>query len=187
MELKLYYNNTIIMGKNNGKGGKGHKKRKNKNIDEQVRSLIFKEDCQTYGQIVKVLGNGRFQVECYDKYDKITNRVCTIRGKMRRREWVSSGDVVLVSLREFQDDKADIILKYHPDEVRKLKEYKEMSLSVKTSSFTGSFTENEDNSIVFEFGSDSDSDDEFVNNKTLQTNKIIEKNVIETELDIDSI
>ena len=59
------------MGKNNGKGGKGHKKRKNKNVDDMVRQLIFKEEGQVYGQILKVLGNGRFQVECYDKDEKI--------------------------------------------------------------------------------------------------------------------
>lgn len=149
------------MGKNNGKGGKGHKKRKNKNVDDMVRQLIFKEEGQVYGQILKVLGNGRFLVECYDKGEKIISRICTIRGKMRRREWISCGDVILVSLRDFQDDRADIILKYYPDEVRKLKEYKEISSNVKTSSFTGSFTENDidDNTVVFEFGSDDDDDD----------------------------
>ena len=182
------------MGKNNGKGGKGHKKRKNKNVDDQVRQLIFKEEGQTYGQIVKVLGNGRFEVECYDKIEKVTNRVCNIRGKMRRREWVASGDVVLVSLRDFQDDKADIIMKYYPDEVRKLKEYKEISSNVKTSSFTGSFTENdkEDNSIVFEFGSDSD-DEDLEDSQTTPKSKIIEylqneeSSDAESDLDIDNI
>lgn len=182
------------MGKNNGKGGKGHKKRKNKNVDDQVRSLIFKEDGQTYGQIIKVLGNGRFDVECYDKPDKIINRVCNIRGKMRRREWVSSGDVVLVSLRDFQDEKADIIMKYYPDEVRKLKEYKELSPNIKTSSFTGSFNDNDidDNSIVFGFGSDSD-DDDFEDTQTTPKSNIIEylqnkdSGDVETDLDIDNI
>ena len=182
------------MGKNNGKGGKGHKKRKNKNIDDQVRSLIFKEDGQTYGQIIKVLGNGRFDVECYDKQDKIINRVCNIRGKMRRREWVASGDVVLVSLRDFQDDKADIIMKYYPDEVRKLKEYKELAPNIKTSSFTGSFNDNDidDNSIVFGFGSDSD-DDDFEDTQTTPKSNIIEylqnkdSGDVETDLDIDNI
>ena len=182
------------MGKNNGKGGKGHKKKKNKNVDDLVRSLIFKEDGQTYGQINKVLGNGRFDVECYDKPDKIINRVCNIRGKMRRREWVSSGDVVLVSLRDFQDEKADIIMKYYPDEVRKLKEYKELAPNVKTSSFTGSFTDNDidDNSIVFGFGSDSDSDEENGNNQTPAKSNIIkylqkEPTEVEMDIDIDSI
>ena len=182
------------MGKNNGKGGKGHKKRKNKNVDDQVRSLIFKEDGQTYGQIIKVLGNGRFEVECYDKIEKVTNRVCNIRGKMRRREWVSSGDVVLVSLRDFQDEKADIIMKYYPDEVRKLKEYKELAPNIKTSSFTGSFNDNDidDNSIVFGFGSDSD-DDDFEDTQTTPKSNIIEylqnkdSGDVETDLDIDNI
>ena len=28
------------------------------------------------------------------------------RGKMRKKVWVSAGDIVLVGLREYQDDKA---------------------------------------------------------------------------------
>ena len=31
------------------------------------------------------------------------------------------GDIVLISLRDFQDDKADVILKYAPEEARQLK------------------------------------------------------------------
>jgi translation initiation factor 1A len=34
---------------------------------------------------------------------------------------VSAGDIVLISLRDFQEDKADVILKYAPEEARQLK------------------------------------------------------------------
>jgi translation initiation factor 1A len=40
--------------------------------------------------------------------------------------WISVGDVVLVSLREFQNEKCDIILKYTPEEVRQLKAQEEI-------------------------------------------------------------
>ena len=40
---------------------------------------------------------------------------------MRKKVWISAGDIVLVALRDFQDDKADIILKYSPEEARQLK------------------------------------------------------------------
>merc|ERR1712083_326733 len=54
-------------------------------------------------------------------------RLCHICGKMRNRVYVDEKDLVLVSLRDYQDYKADIILKYRDDEVRKLKEEQELS------------------------------------------------------------
>lgn len=31
---------------------------------------------------------------------------------MRKRVWVNAGDIILVSLRDYQDGKADVIAKY---------------------------------------------------------------------------
>ena len=55
-----------------------------------------------------MLGNGRLEAFCFDG----VNRLCHIRGKLRKRVWIGVGDIVLLGLREFQDQKADIILKY---------------------------------------------------------------------------
>lgn len=35
--------------------------------------------------------------------------------------WINQGDIILLSLRDFQDDKADVIVKYTADEARSLK------------------------------------------------------------------
>ena len=40
--------------------------------------------------------------------------------------WINQGDIVLVGLRDFQDDKADVLLRYNPDEARNLKTYGEL-------------------------------------------------------------
>jgi translation initiation factor 1A len=40
---------------------------------------------------------------------------------MRKKVWVAAGDIVLISLRDYQDEKADVILKYSADEARSLK------------------------------------------------------------------
>ena len=40
--------------------------------------------------------------------------------------WVSAGDIVLCGLRDYQDEKADIIHKYNADEARNLKTYGEL-------------------------------------------------------------
>jgi initiation factor 1A len=35
--------------------------------------------------------------------------------------WINQGDIILLSLREFQDGKADVIVKYTADEARNCK------------------------------------------------------------------
>ena len=49
--------------------------------------------------------------------------------------WVNVGDIVLLGLRDFQDTKADVILKYMPDEARQLQkqgvcEYRSLQLAL---------------------------------------------------------
>ena len=82
------------------------------------RELLIKEEGQEYGQILRLLGNGRLEANCFDG----KKRVCTIRGKMRGRVWMNSGDIILVSLREFGDEKADVIHKYYPVEAFEMQE-----------------------------------------------------------------
>jgi len=45
---------------------------------------------------------------------------------MRNKVWIRFSDFVLVGLRDFQDDKCDILLKYTTEEVRNLKSYGEL-------------------------------------------------------------
>merc|ERR1712166_370260 len=115
---------TVGMVKNKGKGGKN--RRRGKNDSEAKRELTFKEDGQEYAQVTRMLGNGRLEAFCFDG----VNRLCHIRGKLRKRVWIGVGDIVLLGLREFQDQKADIILKYDGDEARSLKSYNELPETV---------------------------------------------------------
>jgi len=39
--------------------------------------------------------------------------------------WINQGDIILIGLRDYQDAKADVILKYTSDEARNLKTYGE--------------------------------------------------------------
>ena len=104
------------MPKNKGKGGKNRRRGKNEN-DVMKRELIVKEDGQEYAQVFKMLGNGRLTAFCFDG----KQRLCHIRGKLRKKVWINTGDIILIGLRSYQDDKADVILKYNPDEARNLK------------------------------------------------------------------
>lgn len=116
----------VNMPKNKGKGGKNRKRGKNE-ADDEKRELVFKEDGQEYAQVLRMLGNGRCEAMCIDG----TKRLCHIRGKMHKKVWIAAGDIILVGLRDYQDDKADVILKYMPDEARLLKAYGELPESTR--------------------------------------------------------
>ncbi len=61
------------------------------------------------GIAIKLLGFDRILVKCQDGQE----RLCRIRGKMKRRVWIREGDVVLVSPWDFQSDKrGDVIWRY---------------------------------------------------------------------------
>lgn len=105
----------------NTRGGKGHRKAKSSGAQFR-RELIFKEDGQEYAKITKMLGNGHCECTFYDDVVRLGN----IRGKMRKRVWISVGDVVLCGLRDYQDNKVDIIHKYLPDEIRNLQTMNEI-------------------------------------------------------------
>ncbi|GBF98839.1 hypothetical protein Rsub_11604 [Raphidocelis subcapitata] len=126
------------MPKNKGKGGKNRRRGKNEN--EEKRELIFKEDGQEYAQVLRMLGNGRLEAQCIDGI----KRMCHIRGKMRKKVWVNAGDIVLVGLREYQDAKADVILKYMADEARSLKQYGELPEHIRVND-TDAMMEGEEN------------------------------------------
>jgi initiation factor 1A len=68
-----------------------------KRTNTRKREMLFKEDGQVYGRATAMLGNGRLRAKCDDGVE----RLCKIRGSMRRREFVHVGDLVLVALRDF--------------------------------------------------------------------------------------
>ncbi|KAG0009165.1 Translation initiation factor 1A, partial [Podila clonocystis] len=66
--------------------------------------------------------------------------------------WINQGDIILLSLRDFQDDKADVILKYNTEEARNLKAYGELPESAKINE-TDTF-QPEDDELDVEFDID---------------------------------
>lgn len=78
-----------------------------------------------------MLGNGRLEAMCFDG----VKRLCHIRGKLRKKVWINQGDIILIGLRDYQDAKADVILKYTSDEARNLKTYGEFPETGKQSCF----------------------------------------------------
>merc|ERR1712083_639354 len=63
---------------------------------------------------------------CFDG----SKRLCHIRGKLRKKVWINQGDIILVGLRDYQDTKADVIMK-SAAEARSLKAYDEIPENAK--------------------------------------------------------
>lgn len=129
----------------------GGKHFKRKTGEQKQREVPFKKDGQQYARVTKMLGNSRLEAVCGDG----VTRLCRIRGQMRKRVWVSAGDTVLVGLRSFQDDKADVIDLYSYTESKLLKKYGELSrLDACCNDAEGSVSDD----IVFGLADDSDVD-----------------------------
>jgi translation initiation factor 1A len=96
------------------KKDKARKNAKNRAVNE-TRQLLLKGEEQEYAQIIKRYGDGRMQCFCFDGME----RMGVVRGSLKRCKF-TEGDYVIISLRDFQDDKADIMYKYDQAEVARL-------------------------------------------------------------------
>jgi len=56
----------------------------------------------------QILGGRRVRAVCEDG----ETRLSRIPGKMRRRQWVREGDLIVIQPWEFQDEKANVVMRY---------------------------------------------------------------------------
>lgn len=110
---------------------KNTKKAKNssKSNEATTRPLEFKEgDDQEYAQVTNLLGNCQVQVTLLgSKSSRNSDKIGIIRGSfIKKKIFIRKDDIVLVSLRDFDDKKVDIIHKYNTDEVHRLKKFGEI-------------------------------------------------------------
>lgn len=77
--------------------------------EENLEELVLPETTDVFGVATKLLGYDRVLVKCQDGHE----RVCRIRGKMKRRVWIRISDIVLVSPWDFQSEsRGDLIWRY---------------------------------------------------------------------------
>ena len=77
--------------------------------EEEISELVIPSENEVLGVAVRLLGFDRVLVKCQDGHE----RLCRIRGKMKRRVWIREGDVVVVSPWDFQSDKrGDVTWRY---------------------------------------------------------------------------
>lgn len=77
--------------------------------EEALRELVLPGEGQVLGVVLQMLGYDRLKVKCTDGHE----RLCRIRGKMKRRVWIKTGDIVLVEPWGFQaEQRGDILWRY---------------------------------------------------------------------------
>jgi translation initiation factor 1A len=76
-------------------------------------SMVLPSQNDVLGMAVKMLGGERMIVKCQDGKE----RLCRVRGKLKRRVWIREGDIVLVSPWDFQSDtRGDIFWRYRKNQ-----------------------------------------------------------------------
>lgn len=86
--------------------------------ESELNRLVLPSANDVLGVAVRLLGFDRVLVKCQDGRE----RLCRIRGKMKRRVWIREGDVVLVSPWDFQGDKrGDLIWRYTKAQAEELR------------------------------------------------------------------
>tara|TARA_B100001093_G_scaffold488458_1_gene525696 strand:- start:39 stop:542 length:504 start_codon:yes stop_codon:yes gene_type:complete len=165
----------------NNKGGKKYKRNKNVLQENKNTRLKDENESQEYALIKKALGNCRFEVLCFDG----KTRLATMCGKMRKRVFVNQDELVLVSLREWQDSKCDIIDKYNSNDIKKLKQSKCIPDFIKFEEKSVVEDDIMDDNLGFVFSTDipNDSDDELIDEKNISDDSESD----EGKIDIDDI
>jgi translation initiation factor 1A len=182
----------------NKKGGKNYKKGKHVDDDPIIYDRL---PDQMYGRVIKLLGGCNALVYCNDNCE----RLCHIRGSMRKKVWLSTGDIVLLSLRELDTngntpstkiDRGDICAKYDPKVIYRLREKdktinEKLFLSIEKTDGSGQKSNGIPDDIdgfIFEGNnalSDSDDDSEEDDNNNKPVNRVAQKRAMMTDDDFD--
>jgi len=93
--------------------------------NDGYEQIVFPTKDDVLGIAVKMLGADRIMVKCQDGKE----RLCRIRGKLKRRVWIREGDVVLVSPWDFEaDTRGDIFFRYRQNQVSVLRSKKYLTI-----------------------------------------------------------
>jgi len=94
--------------------------------EEEIKDLVLPVANDVLCITIKLLGFDRVLVKCQNGHE----RLCRIRGKMKRRVWIRQGDIVLVSPWDFQSDKrGDIIWRYKRNQAEWLRKKGHLTIS----------------------------------------------------------
>jgi len=139
-----------------GKAGAKKKPKRNNGQTSVKRVIIYKDDMEEYAQITKMLGDRKITVMLPDKSEMLA----VIPGRFRKRCWMKVGDILIVSRREFQATKLDVIHKGNDEETRKLAKDHEIPEFFLQSFVGGDGEDDDDENLVWDDEVDDEVDDE---------------------------
>lgn len=146
----------------NLQGGKRYKSGKGDNGPRVEMHEIDKD--QMVGRVIRNLGQRRLLIYCDDN----VQRICKIRGGLRKRTWFSVGDIVLISMRELgvaqaeatKGERGDVLAKYEPAIYSKLRKEYDVNPMLFTPLETNGAAQIADDGEEFEFERAGDSSDD---------------------------
>lgn len=172
----------------NIKGGKAYKKTKHSSNDNEPFTEIQKD--QMYGRVVRNLGGLNLMVFCNDNKE----RICHIRGSMRKRVWMNPGDVVVISFRELSSEdsaqRGDIVSKVDPKFYTRILKDPLINERLFIGKDSATTTNNDESGFIFADEGDEDSSDDLSKEltKEKQHNNARVGNYVEgDDVDIDDI
>ena len=134
--------------------------KKRTNRHEKHRALEEPEEGQTYAIVQELMGNGRLKALCSDNQ----SRLAKIRGSLRKMSnkiIIEKNDLILVSFRDFEPDKVDVLHKYNYEEANLIMQTFEIPDCIRRawniSDTHHNHTEDDTSNVVFEKDSDDDS------------------------------
>jgi translation initiation factor 1A len=87
-------------------------------VQEEVFRVKLPRDKEVMGILAERVGGSRAKVKCLDG----KTRICRIPGRLKRKLWIRTGDILIIEPWELGGDKkGDIIYKYRPNQVTYLK------------------------------------------------------------------
>jgi translation initiation factor 1A len=94
---------------------------KRKVISEgEIEDMVLPSANDVLGVAVRMMGYDRILVKCQDGKE----RLCRVRGKLKRRVWIRVADIVLVSPWDFQsDNRGDIFWRYRKNQTEWLRSH----------------------------------------------------------------
>lgn len=92
------------------------KKKLNDLQNQQPTKVRFPRGKQFIGIVDKRLGGSRMYIRNFEGKEMMAR----VPGRVKKYLWIREGDIVLLEPWEFDEDKADLIYKYKPNEVNVL-------------------------------------------------------------------
>lgn len=144
------------------------------NRDKDINYTIDNE-FEEYAYVIKLLGNCRASVISNSGVTSIGIIRGTLR-KFNKRVMIENGDIVVISKRDYQANKVDIVHKFNLDQSKYLVKNKELSnilITYYNNKKTDIEIEDIEDDIKYEFDELDVNDDKSTTNKPVKKNKVV--------------